>query len=298
MLNNADSILFRASSCGFLMVEPKEKSNLEKWQDAISLCEKSKQEYEAIGNKDTKTAMKKYQSILALQDRIAELYPIKDQVSLSESTKTHLVDVFVSAKYGRNTDIFSKYTTKGMQVEEDSITLYSRMTKKFYKKNEDRISNEFICGTPDLYEGKSIEEAELIIDVKSSWDIFTFFRAANDSLNKRYYWQLQAYMALTGAKKAKLVYCLVNTPDVLIMDEKKKLMWKMNAGETDKDYQEACDEIDRLSIYDDVPMAERFFEVEIERNEEDIARLYGKVILCREWMNKHLFKLEPHLIEN
>lgn len=244
MVNNADSILFRASSAGFLMVEPRSKSE-----------------------------------------------------TIAEGTKTHLVDVFVSNKYGRNTEIHSKYTNKGLQVEEDSITLYSRVTKKFYKKNEDRISNEFICGTPDLYEGESIENADLIIDVKSSWDIFTFFRSANDSLNKRYYWQLQAYMALTGAQKAKLVYCLVNTPDSLIQDEKSKLRWKMNVIDPmDKDYQQACDEIDRLSIYDDIPMSERYFEVEIERNEEDIARLYGKVIVCREWMNANLFKLKPELL--
>lgn len=244
MVNNADEIKFRASATGFLMVEPRSKSEV-----------------------------------------------------LSESTKTHLVDVFVSAKYGRNTDIQSKYMTKGLEVEEDSITLYSRTSKTFYKKNEEHLSNEFIKGTPDLFQGPSIENAELIIDIKSSWDIFTFFRANNDTLNKKYYWQLQSYMALTGAQNAKLVYCLVNTPDALLHDEKRKLMWKMNVlSENDKLYVEACDEIDRLGIYDDIPMGERFFEIEVHRNDADIQRLYDRVIVCREWMNENLFKTQPELL--
>lgn len=46
---------------------------------------------------------------------------------LSETTKTHLVDLYVANKYGRNTDTFNKYVQKGLAVEEDSITLYSRV---------------------------------------------------------------------------------------------------------------------------------------------------------------------------
>lgn len=234
----ASKIKFRASSTGYLMVEPKSKNEL-----------------------------------------------------ISETTKTHLVDVFVSNKYGRNTDIHTRYTTKGLMVEEDSITLYSRFKKCFYLKNDQHLENDFIKGTPDLFVGESISKAEIIIDVKSSWDIFTFFRATQEKLNKQYYWQLQSYMALTGAKNAILAYCLVNTPDTLINDEKRKLLWKMNAGTEDNElYQEACVELERLMTYDDIPLEERVFEIVIERNDADIERLYQRVAQCREYMNENLFK--------
>lgn len=211
---------------------------------------------------------------------------------ISETTKKHLVDVFVSSKYGRKTEIKTKYTNKGLEVEEDSITLYSRATKQFFKKNEDRLSNEFIQGTPDLYLGESINIADLVIDIKSSWDIFTFFRASQDSVKKLYYWQLQGYMALTGAKNAKLVYCLIDTPFHLIEDEKRRMFYSMNAGTTDnKDYQEACDEIEKNLTYPDIPFQERYFEIEIERNDADIEKLYNKVIECRNYMNTYLFKV-------
>lgn len=212
---------------------------------------------------------------------------------LSETAKTHCVDVFVSAKYNRNTDIQNKYTLKGLQVEEDSITLYSRLKKKVFFKNEERLSNDFITGTPDLFDGEDKRHPEIIIDLKSSWDIFTFFRSREDKLNKQYYWQLQGYMALTGAKTSRLAYCLVNTPEMLINDQKRKLMYSMAVIDADhnEDYQAACAEIDKLSIYDDIPMSERMHEIIIERNDDDIARIYQRVKDCRDWMNEHLFKV-------
>lgn len=232
---NADQIKIRCSSLGYIMTEPRGKSEI-----------------------------------------------------LSETCKTHLIDVFVSARYGRNTDISNKFTAKGMMVEEDSLTLYSLYKHILYIKNKDRFENAFISGTPDII------EPHVVTDIKSSWDIFTFFRAAQpERLNKNYYWQLQGYMALTGASKAVLAYCLVDTPTVLINDEKRKLMWKMNViSDTDENYSEACREIDKLSIYDDIPMSERVIEILIDRNDADIQRMYSRVNDCRAYMNEFLFKTE------
>lgn len=243
---NANGILFRCSSLGYIMTEPRSKSEI-----------------------------------------------------LSETTKTHLVDKFVSVKYGRETDIQNKYITKGLAVEEDSITLYSRVKKEFFKKNEFTLSNQYISGTPDLFTGSIIHEADTIIDIKSSWDIFTFFRTTQDKLNKMYYWQLQGYMALTGAKSARLVYCLVNTPEQLIFDEKNKLKWKMGVinPDTDENFQKACEELDKVMVYDDVPMEERVNEIYVERSDEDIERLYQRVEQCRLWMNTTLFKSNKQPLE-
>lgn len=244
-ITNADNILFRCSSLGYIMTESRSKAE-----------------------------------------------------PISETTKSHLADKYVSAKYGRETDISNKYIRKGLLVEEDAITLYSRVNKEFFKKNELTISNSYIIGTPDIFTGSIIHEAETIIDIKSSWDIFTFFRTTQDKLNKMYYWQLQGYMALTGATSARLVYCLVNTPEPLIYDEKNKLRWKMGVinPETDENFTAACDELERLSKYDDIPMVERINEIYIERNDADIEMLYERVKQCREWMNANLFKKAHQLV--
>lgn len=207
--------------------------------------------------------------------------------NLSESAKTHIVDIYVREKYNRKTDIHNKYLTKGLMVEEDAITLYSRVKKEFYKKNEDRLSNEFIKGTPDLFTGKEIKNATKIIDIKSSWDLFTFFRNVTKGISDIYYWQLQGYMALTGAKTSTLAFCLVDTPETLLMDEKKRLMWKMNvATELDPLYVEACAELDKSMRYDDIPMNERVLEFIIERNDEDIERGYERVKKARTYLTQ------------
>jgi hypothetical protein len=221
----------------------------------------------------------------------------KEAGELSETTKGDLIDIYVSAKYGRQTDISNKYITKGLMVEEDSITLYSRVKKTFFKKNEKHLSNEFIMGTPDLFVGSEIEKAEVIIDIKSSWDIFTFFRNHTKGVSDLYYWQLQCYMALTGAKSARLAFCLVDTPETLILDAKRKLMWQMNAGtEENEDYKKACDELDLKMIYSDIPLKDKVMEFEISRDDEGIERLYSKVKKAREFLNEIESTLNPEMM--
>jgi hypothetical protein len=212
--------------------------------------------------------------------------PRNKSETLSETTKTYLSEVFINYSYGRKKDIQNRYTTKGLMVEEDSLTLYSRFKKEIFMKNEERFFNDFICGTPDLVEKNEV------IDIKSSYDIFTFFKSKED-INKSYYWQLQAYMCLTGKKTSTLAYCLINTPDCLIQDEKRRLGFKMNIiDDVNKDYVEACIEIDRLMIYDDLPLEEKVHEVTIERNDKDIERMYERVEQCRKYMNETFYKLQ------
>ncbi len=206
---------------------------------------------------------------------------------LSETCKTHLIDVYVSNKYGRNDDITNRYLEKGLAVEEDSITLYSRITKQFFLKNEERLRNGWIKGTPDLYTGESIRNAETITDIKSSWDLYTFMRVITKEINKLYYWQLQGYMDLSGAKSATLAYCLVDTPDQLISDEKRKLMWKMGvATEESPLFIEACEELERSMTFGDIPFEERLIEFKVERNDTDILKMHKRVEDCRKWLNE------------
>jgi hypothetical protein len=216
----------------------------------------------------------------------------KEKGNLSEGAKSYVVEVYVTEKYKRHQDFTSKYLEKGLMVEEDSITLYSRIKKEFFQKNEDLLKNEFIKGTPDIFVGETIHNAEVIIDIKSSWDIFTFFKNYTKDVKSDYYWQLQGYMALTGAKKSRLAYCLVNTPQILIDDEKRRLMYKMNvATDENEHFKNACDEMDFSMIYDDIPFKNRLLEFEIDRDDEAIQKIYTNVAKAREF----LFNLDKQL---
>jgi len=203
---------------------------------------------------------------------------------LGETAKAHLMECYVSRKYGRRKDVTNAYIEKGLMAEEDSMDLYTLVKDQLFVKNKETIENSYFIGTPDIIVG----ESEIVIDLKTSWDIFTFFSVMHKPMNKNYYWQLQAYMDLTGAQKAKLVYCLVNTPFKLIEDQKKKLMWTMGVidPDTDEAYQKACEMVDKNSIYDDIPMEERYIEFEIDRDQEAIDKAHARVEFCRNFLNQ------------
>jgi hypothetical protein len=207
--------------------------------------------------------------------------------AMGDTCRKYLLEVYAQEKHGRRKEINTKYTTKGLQVEEDSITVYSRFKKDFFKKNEERIFNAFVIGTPDLFDGPAtIHEAELIIDVKSSWDLFTFLAVLGEKINKDYWWQLQGYMMLTGATRARLAYCLVDTPPALILDEQRRLMWKMGVA-TDEDplYIEAAEALEKNMTYADIPLRQRVIEFDVERDEDAIASIRERVVEARTWLN-------------
>ena len=205
---------------------------------------------------------------------------------LGETCKKALIACYVEQVYGRRKDITNKYIEKGLEAEEDSITLYSRVTKKFHKKNEEVIVNDFFVGTPDLFDGESIYHANTIIDIKTSWDIHTFFNTIVSPINKDYWWQGQAYMDLTGAKTFKLVYCLVNTPLVLIEQEKNRLLYQMGVTTRENElYLEACEKLERELTFDDIPLKDRYISFEIKRDDAAIAEAKDKLRECREYLN-------------
>lgn len=257
---NVNEILFRCSGTGYLMVDPKSKTE-----------------------------------------------------TLSETTKTHLVDVVVSAKYNRHREIHAKQLDKGNETEEDSITVLSRITKKFFKKNEQHLSNEFIKGTPDLFEGESIEMATHIRDTKSSWDAYSFFRAKNKDLEKNYYWQGQSYMWLTGAKHCSIDYVLNNTPWGLIESELRKESYNHLENDTPSwieaqiianhvydfktfqsylDFKGISENKEHVSTiikgFVEIPLKERHFNFEFERNDSDLERLKNRIIQSRNYIKENL----------
>ncbi len=209
---------------------------------------------------------------------------------LSETCKAQLFESYVTAKYGREPEVQNKYILKGLMVEDESLKLYNRLKRTPVKKNDFIIENKYIKGQPALFTGEDIIHADTVILLKSSWDIFTFFRTGAEKLNQQYYWQLQGYMALTGARKGLLVHCLVNTPDVLIDDEKRRLLWKMGIyNDANKTYQRGCNELEKTMRFDDIPVEERINETTIDRSDDNIERLYRRIVECRTFMNENLF---------
>lgn len=137
--------------------------------------------------------------------------PRKKGEVLSETTKTYLQEWTKEQIYGVKHVITSKYLTKGIEVENDSISFAEKVLGwNFAVKNEESYEDQFFTGTPDV-----IFPRDKVVDIKSSWDCFTFPLFSDEVPNKDYFYQLQVYMHLTGLKQAELVYVLMETPEDL-----------------------------------------------------------------------------------
>ena len=217
----------------------------------------------------------------------------KDAGNLSKTAQKHLIDIYIAEKYGRIRDIQTKQIAKGIEAEQASIELLSLYLKKPFNKNEERISNEYVSGLPDLYNGNDIKNTDLIIDIKSSYDLWTFMANVPDKLDSIYYWQLMGYMWLTGATNSYVAYCLVNTPDNIIQKEKYWMLQKMNVvSEESPEFIRESAKIEFNMTFDDISIAERVLLFPVKRNEDDILRIQNKVEKAREFLieleNTHL----------
>lgn len=285
--------LIRCSALGQVMTDPRGKTDGEKYVDALEELAIEEAKYEQMPNKQLKTAQNKLDKINKLKEYISELSKTKDEVILSETCKSYLIQTYALSRYGRIREVTTKQMVKGTISEEDAIQLFSILDGKLYNKNTDRISNDYICGTPDLYDTDDLFNCNEIIDIKSCWDIFTFLSNVQTPENDAYYWQLQGYMALTGAKIGTIAYCLVNTPESIIEGEKYALLRRMDVvTEEDPDYKRELNLLLANRYFDDIPMQERLLTYSIERNEDDILKIYKKVEKCKEYLlefeEKHL----------
>lgn len=198
-----------------------------------------------------------------------------EKPSLSATTKSFLDNLWAERTFGKTSLLQSKYLDKGIAVEEFSISLYSRVVGMPFFKNKERKTNEFITGEPDnAYRAK-------IRDIKSSWDLSTFPFNETEIPNKDYFWQLQGYMMLWEFDQSELIYCLVDTPDELIADEK----WKIarRTGYTDlPEFLEA--EIINRMTFSDIPEAMRVNVFDLSYDPKAIEALKQRIHQCREYL--------------
>ena len=205
----------------------------------------------------------------------------KEAGVLSKTAQKHLIEVYIAEKYGRKRDIQTKQMKKGIETEQDSIDLLSMYLKLPFSKNEERFKNDFITGLPDIING------DTIIDIKSSYDLWTFLGNIPDKLDNLYYWQMQSYMWLTGTRKATIAYCLVNTPESIIQQEKYYLLKKMDViSEESPEFIKEAMKIEFNMTFDDISINERILTFNVSRSEDDILRIENKVLKARTFLQE------------
>lgn len=273
-MNKVDwsKVLFRCSCIGKIMTEGK----------GSVFTDKQQQELERLQELPKRTEKQEATMIELISKRDA---PAK----LSDTCISYLKEIYVFQKYGKEPvggAERSKYTLKGKAVEGESIMMLSRIDSNDYKKNEDRLTNEYLTGEPDIIALKDGIPYK-IIDIKSSYDFATLLSNYGSPLNPLYYAQVHGYMALTGATEAEIAYCLVNMPQEIIEGEKRRIFYAINpATEEDPFYKKSIDRIEFNMTFDEIPINERILRFPLERNEDYIQKIYKRIGECRSWLQE------------
>jgi len=267
---NWKETLIRCSCIGKIMAEGKGTVLTEKQADTLNELE----------NKESRTPKQDELLLSLIAKRDAP-------PSLGDGCTSYLKEVYVYEKYGKEPvggAERSKYTMKGKLVEDESIMMLSRIDSQTYTKNDIRFKNEYLTGEPDIIVSQE-GNAHKIIDIKSSYDFATLLANIGSPLNPLYKYQVQGYMALTGASEAEVCYCLVNMPQEIINAEKKKIFYALNvATEENPEFKRQLSKLENSMTFDEVPIQERVLRFPVQRDEEMISKIYKRVEACREWL--------------
>jgi hypothetical protein len=205
---------------------------------------------------------------------------------LSKTAKSYLHEVYINEFWGREQDITTKEMDKGNLCEQAALDLLGFLDGKLYVKNTEPKENEWIKGHADVVNGH-------IVDVKCSWSPWSFIPKLTEPIDKGYFYQLMGYMWLWDMDQAQLSYCLINTPEFILQNERRKLLYSMNvATDLSPEYLKEVAKLERNHIFDDIPPEQRVISYKIDRDDEIIDQIPEKVKKAREYLSylhkKHL----------
>lgn len=202
----------------------------------------------------------------------------KEAGELSETAKKALYRAYIQAKWGRSKDIKTRQMDKGKLVQDEIMDMMSFFEDRKYVRNTERKSNEWIEGECDCVH-------DLVDDYKASYEPDTFIPNLIDPLPKEYFYQNQGYMWLWKKQESRTIWGLVNCPDMILQNERRRLLYSMDvATDLAPEYLEAVAEMERNLIFDDIPKHERIIIKNVKRDDEVIEKIPSKVGKAREYL--------------
>ena len=185
--------------------------------------------------------------------------------ALSQTAKSYIIQKAKEDFFEYKSEVNNKYITKGLAQEQDSINLLNLVRLEDYKKNEDRVENEWLSGCCDIITETSI------IDIKTSWSLDTFPATTYELKDlSDYEWQGRAYMWLYDMPSFELCYVMVTTaPEIM--------------GE----YENGA-----LHYVDHIAPEKRITSITFERDKEIEIQMAERLILATEFYKEVINQLE------
>jgi len=195
--------------------------------------------------------------------------------TMTETAKKKVEAQWLKNNYGYRNVVITYPMLKGLLVEQDCFALVQEVIGgEFRRKNRERFFSEcgLLSGEPD----DILPKDKVVEDVKASFDLRTFFEVRDFDL--KYYGQGQAYLYLTGMDKFRLIYCIVDTPQEILMELEKKYFFMFGCDDDNPHYQEAAEQL-RLNhvVSHRIPAEERVKVFEMDRDEEYIEEMIWRM---------------------
>lgn len=230
-----------------------------------------------------------------MQAELAELLVKRDnssKVILSDGCIDYLMEWYSWETTGKipvdKEAMDIQYTRKGKSTENDCISLLSRVDKVVYTKNEERVTNSYLSGIPDIFLGETVMTATKIVDNKSLWDYPGFLKTLHKKPENGYIDQIGGYCDISGAPIGEIAKTLVNMPVEIVMDYEYRLLKKMNLATTESpEFQEEWKKWERSMHFDDIPKEKRVYKIPVQPfTPERKQMIYDRVKVCREWLSQ------------
>jgi hypothetical protein len=269
------------SAIGQIMTESRGKTKAEKIADINAAISTEQVKHDGLrdGLKIKENAAAKLARLYA---ELEAMQALPDIPELSQTAKSYCEKWLSEQLYARRKEFTSRQTEKGNAVELAAMDFAAGVLGwGFVVPQDQSAGNDYIVGKCDILR-KSVD---VVHDIKSSWDCFTFPLYEDQIPDSQYVWQVQGYCALYGVNRATVVYCLMDTPDDI-------LHW-LAVKEFGPGYIRAqFDELKEQHRYSHLPNWLRIREYEFEYDAAAIERVYARVIQCREYINTLVSKLE------
>ena len=211
-----------------------------------------------------------------MEQELAELVAKRDSdFEFGATAMSYIREVWMRNEFGYDEPLVSNEILKGLMVEDEVIGIMTRhINGGFRVKNDQQFENDYFTGCPDVL------IPEIVEDGKASWTLRTFMETRRP--DPLYIAQGQVYMDLTGAKKFRLCHVLVDTPDELVLEEKKRLYFRFNCDEENPIYQELIKKVDAMhKIANKIPEDQRIKVFEFDRNDDYLETLKLRVRQAR-----------------
>lgn len=284
--------LIRCHAIYYIVAPGKENTPKQKYEFLKEVLSCETQKYEEMGERKQgmTNGIKKAAKIAGLEYELNRLEPFKHIDPLPAGAKSYLKRLYGFLKYGKwsaSKEKGNKYTEKGKLAEPDAIALINYLDNRECVKNEVRYDTEWLSGIPDVIDG------EYIIDVKASWDWETFAENIGKPLNPLYWWQIQGYFDVKELGEGEVSYCLVDTPESILQQERLNLAKRMDALTMESPEFRLAEAIMVNNLtFSDIPAMERRLKYPVTRDDAAIQKIHDTIPKCREY----LFELqEMHL---